>query len=368
MSDFVPAMAPSVAQPPQGRGGMVTSDLFRCSLSAAVAPLLTFGNNCSSTFQFVRNGMAEQGTVRNGGDLLSDLKQLLRTSEGEEHIRKALFGASEISLDAFRSALANPEVGLPHPANDAITKELFDMLDITGSGSLMSDELFQALKPEPGPVSTDPPANSAAPPGEQATSGGAAVKPAVPLEAPVSQAESANKIAPAVKAAATPPTSEPQAVSATSTAAAPPPTAPSDPLPAAVQAGLDQLPATLPSAPEAPAPIPVVPVDSVSVSQAHPAAALAQAQASDSTAHKVAAVSSDGENVGSVGGVVPPSVPQAQEQKKEQDQKEQEQALAQVQQQRSMAMLQDALRSKSDRCVGRCTRFQSAPLGLATHP
>jgi hypothetical protein len=324
----------------------------------------------SSTFQFVRNGMAEQGTVRNGGDLLSDLKQLLRTPVGEEYLRKALSGASEISLDAFRSALANPEVGLPHPANDAITKELFDMLDITGSGSLMSDELFQALKPEPGPVSTDPLANSAAPPveapttvgkrdspGEQATSGGAAVKPAVPLEAPVSQVESAAKTAPAVEAAATPPEPEPQAVSATSTAAALPPTAPSDPLPAAVEAGLDQLPATLPSAPEAPAPIPVVPVDSASVSQAHPAAALAQAQASDSTADKVAAVSSDGEKVGSVGGVVPPSIPQAQEQKKEQDQKEQEQALAQVQQQRSMAMLQDALRSKSARCVGRCTRF-----------
>ena len=91
--------------------------------------------------------MADPAPERTGGDLLSDLKELMRSADGAMRLRAAFSGVLEISLDSFRSGLAKPDLGLPALPGDATTKELFDMLDILGSGTLMSDELFEAFAP-----------------------------------------------------------------------------------------------------------------------------------------------------------------------------------------------------------------------------
>ncbi|KAJ1493107.1 hypothetical protein T484DRAFT_1769198 [Baffinella frigidus] len=165
-----------------GSGTLMSDELFE-GLAPHPAPAENLAENLAAP------APADPGPERSGGDLLSDLKELMRSSEGEARLRAAFSGVPEISLDAFRAALAKPDLGLPHLPGELTTKELFGMLDVMDSGTLMSDELFEGLAPHPAPAETlATPAPTelapAAPAAEAASAAPPLEQPAVPAQPP----------------------------------------------------------------------------------------------------------------------------------------------------------------------------------------
>ena len=281
--------------------------------------------------------MADPAVERKGGDLLSDLKDLMRSKDGAVRLRAAFSGVVEISLDAFRAGLAKPDLGLPALPGDATTKELFDMLDILGSGTIISDELFESLAPHPAlaeNLAVDTPADTPA----------AVINPASEPATPA--ASDGDTTAAATPSAAAPPTEDAAPPPAVAQPAAPEaqiaevtsaPVSITDG-PAAAASEPPSAPATAqePSAPAAAQQEPSAPASSVpqqaaaSATPAPPSAAALDALAS--AADGAGGVAAGGAATGGVelmkqDGNVDVSVTE-----------------------RSMAALQEVLRNKSDRC------------------